>query len=613
MTQLRRLSSYRLLSLLAVLALLVAACAAPVAAPGGAAPAEEAAATEAPAEASSDLPAEPGRGTDGTLNVLYWQAVTIMNPYLSTGTKDFDAASLVLEPLVEYDPDGVLLPALAAEVPTLANGGISEDLTTITYQLQPDLVWSDGTPVTAADAVFTWEYCTNPETGCSSATPFTGVSTVEAVDDLTIKITFAEPQPFPYGPFGGQLAPLIQQAQFADCVGAKAQECSEQNNYPIGTGPYKVKEISPGDVVVFEINENYRVADKPHFAEVVFKGGGDAPAAARAVLETGEVDYAWNLQVEPAILNEMAAAGKGTVVSAFAASVERLLLNFTNPAADLGDLRSEWTADAPNPHPFLSDINVRQALSMAIDRNVVSEQLYGAAGKPTCNVLAGPPAVVSTNNDACLTQDLEGAKALLEGAGWVDSNGDNVREKDGVELRMLFQTSTNAVRQKAQALIQQWWAEIGVATELKNTDAGVFFGGDPASPDTLGKFYADAQMFTNNPDNTDPQTYLAGWLCMDGDRTNIASAANQWLGNNTERWCSEEYDAKIAELRQTTDPAARQALAIELNDLLAQNYVNLPLIFRADVSAHSNTLGGVIINGWDSEEWNIEDWFRVRE
>lgn len=609
MKQPRNLRLLRVLSLVAVLTLLAAACA-PAAAPG-AAPAEQAA---APAEsaAASELPAEPGRATDGTLNLLYWQAVTILNPYLSTGTKDFHAASLIVEPLVEYQPDGVIRPALAAEVPTLANGGISEDLTSITYHLLPDVVWSDGTPFTADDVVFTWEYCTNPDTGCSSATPFTGVSNVEAIDEHTVKVTFEAPQPFPYGPFGGMISPVIQKAQFADCVGARAQECSEQNNGVIGTGPYKVASFSPGDVVVFEANENYRVPDKPHFAEVIMKGGGDAAAAARAALETGEVDYAWNLQVEPSILTEMEAQGKGTLVSAFAGSVERILINFTNPDPALGDKRSEWSEDDPNPHPILSDLNVRKALSMAIDRTVIAEQLYGPGGKATCNVLSGPPAVVSPNNDGCLTQDIEGAKALLEEAGWVDSNGDGIREKDGMEFRISYVTSTNPVRQKTQALIQQWWQEIGVATELKNVDAGVYFGGDPSSPDTLGKFYADVQMFTNNPDNTDPQTYLAGWLCIDGGRSNIASSANNWLGNNTERWCNKDYDAKIEELRKTTDPAERAKLSIELDDMLAQNYVNLPLVFRADVSARSNSLGGVDINGWDSQEWNIEDWFRVR-
>jgi peptide/nickel transport system substrate-binding protein len=374
-----------------------------------------------------------------------------------------------------------------------------------------------------------------------------------------------------------------------------------------------VKEFRSGDVVVYEANDQYRIPDKPHFAEVILKGGGDAPAAARAVLETGEADYGWNLQVEPSILNEMLAKGLGQLGSAYSGNVERILINFTNPGADLGDQRSEWVEGNPNAHPFLSDIAVRQALSMAIDRSIISEQLYGAAGQPTCNILSGPPSVVSTNNDACLPQDIEGAKALLEGAGWVDSNGDGIREKDGVELRILFQTSTNRVRQSTQALIQQWWKEAGVETELKNIDSAVFFGGDPANPDTLGKFYADVEMFTNGPDNTDPQTYLANWLCVNSDGTqNIASSANNWLGNNTERWCSEEFDATHAELRAATDPAERARLAIALNDMLAQDYVNLPLIFRASVSAYANTLAGVELNGWDTEEWNIEDWHRAR-
>ena len=167
------------------------------------------------------------------------------------------------------------------------------------------------------------------------------------------------------------------------------------------------------------------------------------------------------------------------------------------------------------------------------------------------------------------------------------------------------------MRQKTQALVQQWWKQIGIDTELKNVDAAVFFGGDPASPDTFGKFYADVQMFADNPANLDPQTYLAGWLCEIDGKSNIAARENSWNGNNKERWCSPEYDAKFAEFQATTDPEKRASLAIELNDMLAQNVVNIPLIFRGDVSAHANNLLNVEINGWDSQLWNIEDWQRA--
>lgn len=593
------------IGLLAVLAMVFAACAAPATAPatGGEAPA-----AAAPA---SNLPAEPGRGTDGTVTLVYWQEVSILNPYLASGTKDFHAASLILEPLLEFDQDSQLVPALAVEVPTVENGGVSEDLMSITYKLKDGVLWSDGTPLTADDFVFTWQYCTAPLTGCTVQN-FVPVANVEAVDPSTVKITFSAPAPYPYIPFVGYLSPVLQKAQFEKCVGEAAQSCSEQNTAPIGTGPYKVKEFRANDTVVYEINENYRDPNKPHFAEVVIKGAEDASASARAVLETGEADYGWNLQVEPAVLLDMEAKGLGQLMAGFGGNVERILINFTNPDPNLGDKRSVWSPDDPNPHPFLTDLAVRKALSLAIDRNIIAEQLYGAGGKPTCNLLAGPPAVASPNNDACLKQDIAAANALLDEAGYVDSNGDGVREtSDGTPLKILYQTSTNSVRQKTQALIQQWWKEIGIETELKNVEAAVFFGGDPASPDTLNKFYTDVQMFTNGPDNPDPQQYLANWLCqVDGEYV-IQSPANNWGGSNVERWCNPEYDALYEKLKSAVGDERAQ-IAIQLNDMLVQNYVAIPLVFRASVSAHANSLTGPAISGFESEEWNIEDWHRAR-
>ena len=548
------------------------------------------------------------RGQGDTVTILYWQAASVANPYLSGGTKDLDAGQIVLEALASYDETGRLVPRLATEIPTVENGGVSEDLTTITWTLKEGILWSDGTPLTAEDVVFTWEYCVNPETGCRATTSFEGVTSVEAIDDLTVKITFGDVTPFPYNPFVGYTAPIIQKAQFQDCAGAAAQTCTEQNLMPIGTGPYKVVDFKVNDVVVYDINENYRDPTKPYFQQVVFKGGGDAASAARAVLETGEADYAWNLQVEPQILTQMEAAGNGKVVSAFATNVERLMMNQTNPDPALGDQRSEWTPDDPNPHPYLTDPAVYQALSMAIDRGVISGQLYGAAGKATCNVLPGPAVYVSTANDDCLTQDIAGANALLDEAGIIDTDGDGIREKDGVPLRILYQTSTNSVRQKTQALIKQWWAEIGVETELRNVDSAVFFGGDPNSPDTYGKFYTDIEMYTNGATGTDPQIYMANWLCSE-----ISRRENNWLGNNVPRYCNPEYDELFAELTTTPVGDRRTEIVKSLNDMLVQEGAMIPLVHRGSVSAHANTLLGVRMNAWDSEMWNIAEWSRSGE
>ncbi len=548
------------------------------------------------------------RGTCGTVNILYWQAVSTLNPYLSGGTKDIEAGSLIVEPLARYDETGKMVPWLAAEIPTVENGGVSEDLTSITWTLKEGILWADGTPLTSEDVVFSGEYCLDPDMGCNALSWFADVEGFEALDDLTVKITFSRPKPYPYGPFVGAEAPIIQKAQFQDCMGAKAQECTDQNFDPVGTGPFKVTEFRANDVVVYEVNDLYRDPNKPCFSEVVFKGGGDAPSAARAVLETGEADYAWNVQVEHQILSQMVLAGKGKIVSSFANGVERIIVNFTNPDPALGDQRSEWTADDPNPHPFLSDFAVRRALSLAIDRGTISSQLYGAAGQPTCNVIPAPPIYVSTANDECLTQNLEEANRILDEAGWV-RGADGVREKDGVRLSILYQTSTNSLRQSTQALVKQWWEQIGVETELRNIDGGVFFGGDPASPDTYGKFYADIQMYTNSYSGTDPESYLANWRCEE----EIARAENQWLGNNIPRWCNYDYEALVEQMGQTADLDERAELAKQMNDMLMQDYVMIPLTHRGSPSVHANSLLGVRMNAWDSELWNIADWTRASQ
>ncbi|MDZ4136002.1 MAG: ABC transporter substrate-binding protein, partial [Paracoccaceae bacterium] len=212
----------------------------------------------------------------------------------------------------------------------------------------------------------------------------------------------------------------------------------------------------------------------------------------------------------------------------------------------------------------------------------------------------------SPNTD-CIAQDVEGAKALLEEAGW-KVGADGIREKDGVKLNLLYQTSTNAVRQDFQALIKQWWSDIGVGSELKNVSSSVFFGGDSGSPDTFEKFYADVEMYANNFDGTDPQSYLAAYTCDKAPRPET-----QWQGENINRFCDPAYDALVAELGRTGDIAKRGEIAIRLNEMLTKDtYTIIPLVDRGRVSAHSNTLGGVVLNTWDSELWNAADWYRVK-
>jgi len=546
---------------------------------------------------------EGKRGRDGEVKIIYWQAPSILNPYLSGGTKDIESASMVVEPLARFDEKGVLFPLLAESIPTVANGGVSADLKKITWKIKPGIKWSDGSDFTSADVAFTAQYCMDPAGGCAQSAKFDGIDNIETPDPLTVVVNFKEPKPVPYNAFVGGQSPIIQAAQFKDCLGAKAPECTTANFGPIGTGPFVITSFKPNDVIQMKANENYREEGKPAFASVTFKGGGDAAAAGRAVMETGEFDYAWNMQLSPDVLKKMAEGGKGVPMSAFGTLVERIEMNMTDPSAELPEGER---ATAKHPHPILSDVNVRRALSMAIDRPLLVEIGYGQAGRPTCNLVPAPAAWAS-DNTACLTQDIEGAKKLLEDAGWKVGAG-GIRTKDGKTLKLTYQTSTNAVRQDFQAIIKQNWKDIGVDTELRNISGSVFFGGDPASPDTFQKFYADVEMYANVFDGTDPEVYLSQYTCDKAPRPET-----QWQGENINRYCNPEYDKLVVELSRTSELGARQKLAKKMNDMLTKDSMTIvPLVDRGRVSAASVTLGGVIINTWDSELWNVADWYRKK-
>ncbi|MBU3032220.1 peptide ABC transporter substrate-binding protein [Paracoccus marinaquae] len=547
-------------------------------------------------------PALAERGADGDLKVLYWQAAAVLNPYLSTGAKDIDAASMVIEPLALVANDGSLIPQLAAEIPTLENGGIAADFSHVIWKLKPDVLWSDGSPFTAEDVKFTADYCRAPDFGCAVLAEFDGIDSVEVLDPLSVKINFSYPKFVPLQAFVGGRTPILQKAQFEGCTGAAGASCSDQNFAPIGTGPFRVTNFVPGDVAQFEANPNYRDPQKPAFATVTIKGGGDAMSAARAVLETGEYDFAWNLQLDPETVKRMEAAGKGAVYASFGTMVERIELNQSNPSSSLP---SEERSSAAHPHPFLTDPAVRRALSMAIDRPLMTELTYGPAGSPTCTITPVPAAYVS-EDVTCLTQDIEGAKAVLEEAGWI-AGADGIREKDGVRLEILFQTTVNAVRQDVQAMVKQWWSEIGVATELKTVEGSSFFGGDPGNPDSLARFMADAQMYTDAYYLPDPASFLDEFTC-----ASIPSPESQWQGSNSLRFCDAAFDQQMAQMHQTSDPAERQRIAREMADIVAiEGHYMLPLIHRGMVSARANSLAGTVPNGWEGSLWNVADWSRA--
>lgn len=533
-----------------------------------------------------------------TLKLLYWQAPTILNPHLSNGFKDAEASRITLEPLASYDAAGNLVPVLAAEVPTLDNGGVAADGRSVTWKLKPGLKWSDGEPFSAADVVFTHQFVTDPAVAAISAATYEPIESVEALDETTVKITFKEPNPAWSNVFVGTEGMVLPRHSFAEYLGAKSRE-APANLMPVGTGPYRVAEFKPGDVVIYEPNPNYREANSLGFTRLELKGGGDAVSAARAVLQTGDADFAYNLQVEAPILEQLSAAGRGEVVANFGSLMERILINFSDPNVEVDGERSHVS----RPHPFLTDPAVRRALSLATNREAIASQLYGPTGKPTANFLVAPASFNSPNTSYKF--DLAAAQQALEDAGWTDSDGDGIRDKNGVPLKILFQTSVNPLRQKTQEILKQAWESIGFRVELRSIDASVFFDSSPTNPDNTGHFYADLQMYTTGNTNPDPGSYMKTYLC-----TEIAQKSNNWSKDNVSRYCNPDYDALWQQVARELDPEARRQIFVQMNDLLVKDIAVIPLVHRAETAGVGDRLAGVNLTPWDLNTWNIAEWRR---
>jgi peptide/nickel transport system substrate-binding protein len=545
--------------------------------------AEATATTGGAAEPTAAAPAQAGGG--GLLRLLWWQAPTIINPHLSTGTKDFDASRVCLEPLADFDTEGNGLPVLAEEMPSLENGGVNEDGTEVTWKLRQGVKWHDGEDFTADDVVFTWEYASNEATAAVTVGNFELVDSVEAVDDFTVKVTFSQPNPAWFDTFTGPNGMILARHVFAEYVGEKSRD-APANLMPIGTGPFRVTEFRAGDVVLYERFEDYWDAGKPFFDEVEMKGGGDAQGAARAVVVTGEADWAWNIQVEPAILADMEAeGGPGQVVNVPGSSAERIMINFADPNTEVDGARSEPSTQ----HPLFQNKDARNAIALAIQRDVIAEQLYGAGGQPTANVLNAPAKFISPNTS--WEYNLEQARELLA----------NVPDAEGFQL--LYQTSINSVRQKTQEIVKQDLEQLGFSVELKSVDAAVFFASDAGNPDTYPHFYADLEMYTNGPSSPYPITWA------DRYRTDeIASQANSWSGTNITRYNNPEYDKLHDQARVELDPDKQVELFVAMNDLAVNDFVEIPQVWRNGVTCVAKNLKGYVGTNWASDVYDIKNW-----
>ena len=535
------------------------------------------------------------RGGGGLLKVMWWQGPTLLNPHFAVGTKDQDACRLFYEPLAAWDRDGNLRPKLAASIPNREDGTLAADGKSVIWKVKQGVTWHDGKPFSADDVLFTWEYSSNPATATVSSGSYKDVI-VEKIDQYTVVVKFKQPTPFWADTFVGWAGGIIPRHLFGDYVGAKSRD-APTNLKPVGTGPYKFKDFKPGDLVTGEINMDYHEPNRPHFDAIEMKGGGDAVSAARAVLQTGEYHFAWNLQVEDEILVRMEKGGKGRVAITPSGGIEHMQLNNTDPWTEVDGERSSLKTK----HPTLSDPAVRQALSLLIDKNSIQDHIYGRTGIATANYINNPERFRSKTTK--FEFNIDKANALLDKAGWV-RGADGIRAKDGKKLKFVFQTSINQPRQKTQAIIKQAAQKAGIDMELKSVTAAVFFSSDVANPDTYTKFYADLQEYSNGMNAPDPEVFLRQFCSWE-----VATKENKWQGRTITRWQNQEYDDIHKAAQVELDPIKRAAMLIKLNELVINNVVVIPLVMRPGTAGVGNGLM-LELTGWDNNTWDLANWYR---
>ncbi len=531
------------------------------------------------------------RGGGGTLHVLFWQAPTLLNAHLGD-TKDTNASRVVLEPLATLSsraatPD---VPVLAKEIPSTQNGELAADGTSVTWKLKDGVKWSDGTPFTSADVQATYRYLINPASGAGDLSTYQTIATLDTPDATTVTITFKAPTATWYFPFSSA-GVVLQQAQLAQCTDAK--NCPVNTN-PIGTGPFKVKSFTPGDSVQYVINDTYREPTAPFFDAIDWKGGGDAGTAAKAV-QTGQADYAWNLQVAPDILKQVTDAG-AKVDLTDGSGVEMIYLNFSDPNKEVDGEVSSVKA----PNPFISDPLVRQALSDLIDRESIAKNLYGPAGTATCNLLRNVPPQIVSHNTQCAF-DVAKANQLLDQAGWAKGS-DGIRAKNGVKMNLTFRTSVNPTREKEEQVIKAAFQQAGIGLDLRNADASVFFG-QPDNPDALVRFQTDLEMLSNSAVVPDAGQWFEEWTT-----AQIAQKANNWKATNDERYSDPQYDALVVQLAKELNPDKRIQLAIACNDYLISHNATIPIVNRLSAAGRRADLINTNPTPWDFDTWNIAYW-----
>lgn len=511
-----------------------------------------------------------------SLTVAFPQEPDSLNPMYTTMTFADYTISLYLAGAWNFNNNLEANPVLVAEMPSIENGGVSEDLTTFTLKLKDGLVWSDGAPLTSSDFVFTWEMYNSESNSPLSRENYPLMESVVAVDPLTVEVKFAES----FAPWRNIFKYVLPEHVLRPVFEAEGTiDVAEYNRAPsVGSGPYIFKNWNSGTAIEFEVNPNY-ANGVSSIETMIVRYIVDETAYVQSLI-AGEIGFATFFPFS-------------AVPQIESAGLEVQLI----PA---GYNEGWYMNTGENAHPAMQDVNVRKALALAFDRNAITDDLFFAATYPARSWWEGTP--YANPESEAVPYDPDLAAQLLEEAGWVDSNGDGIREKDGVDLVIRFATNIRGIRLEIHPIVQQQLGEVGVGVELQSYPTDQFFNGyAEGGPIATGNY--DIAQWSGAPSGfPDPDT--TRFLCSEIPTPDSPSGAN-WSF-----YCDPELDALFAEQARTADFDARVAIFHQIDQRINEAYIWAGVWYDADAWSLGEQIISANINGvspfWDVVNWEVK-------
>jgi peptide/nickel transport system substrate-binding protein len=520
----------------------------------------------------------------GTLVFPIFQEPGQINPFLAASGEEGIISKAIYEGLVDVDADGAFYPRLARELPSYENGGLTEDGLEVTWRLREGVLWSDGEAFTSDDVVFTWEAVTHPESSAfQQSQGWSLIESIETPDDLTLIVKYSRP----YANYLDQFSGIQGNAGILPrhaCGEPGAMLDWECNREPVGTGPYTVEDWKAGDSLSLVRNPFYRDEAKPYIDRIVLP---IIPSATlrREMMVNGQADALFWIDFE--YTDALVASGAQVTPNN-----DMWLLRLGFNLSDGGNVE--------RPHPVLGDRRVRQAIRSALNPRLIVDGVQNGLGSVVAHDLFRG---LTQCPDPVVTHNKDEARSLLEEAGWLDTDGDGVREchscviaEEGTSMELEFIGFSEPPSYPViQQVITDELADIGIRLR-------------PSLPDdawelvTLGEY--DVYL-ADDGYVIDPSGYLGYYY----------SSLPEYTGadTNVHRFSNAEFDALFGMLPSLNTADERFGAFCEIDRILFEEAPTIPLATIPFSNAFSPRVAGWEHNPNEVITWDVANWWLMQE